>query len=108
MMKNSNQNLKEIEKLLEGVYFDLYSLTETNFSENFESAKVKMREAKSIASQKSSKFQNFETNSKIRHLAKLISENYDNIVKVWAERLKMVQKEIELNQNQKKITLYSR
>jgi hypothetical protein len=41
-------------------------------------------------------------------MAKLISEKYDNVTKDWANKLKLVQKEIELSQNQKKITIYNR
>ena len=51
---------------------------------------------------------NFKQSEKIVQLAKLIPEKYDNVIKDWADRLKTVQKEIELVQNQKKITIYNR
>jgi hypothetical protein len=41
-------------------------------------------------------------------LAKLIPEKFDNVIKDWADKLKVVQKEMELIQNQKKITIYNR
>ncbi|MDP2365972.1 MAG: hypothetical protein Q8M94_19645, partial [Ignavibacteria bacterium] len=54
------------------------------------------------------KFVSFSSSKKIIQMAKLISDKYDNIVKDWADRLKTVKKEIELTQNQKKITIYNR
>jgi hypothetical protein len=54
------------------------------------------------------KTKDFDPSKKIIQLAKQISEKYDNVIKDWADRLKTVQKEIELTQNRRKITIYNR
>ena len=97
-----------IEKLLDEVFEDISMLTEENFDQKFISAKHKMKSAMEIKAQNNSKFAIFESSKKIMQMAKLISDKYDNIIKDWADRLKSVQKEIELTQNQKKITIYKR
>ena len=98
----------KIENILDEVYKDLTELTEENFNQKFQSAKLKMEFARKLKIENHSKFHNFQPSKKIIQMAKLISKKYDNVVKDWAEKLKMVQKEIELSQNQKKISIYSR
>ena len=104
----TSEKVKRVENLLDEVFEDLSSLTEENFDQIFKSAKSKMELAKKVKLENSTKFESFKASKKIVHMAKLISEKYDNIVKDWADRLKTVQKEIELTQNQKKITIYNR
>ena len=67
-----------------------------------------MQSAIEIKTQNNSKFAIFQPSKKIIQMAKLITEKYDNVTKDWANKLKLVQKEIELSQNQKKITIYNR
>lgn len=98
----------KIENILDEVYKDLTELTEENFNQNFIAAKQKMQSAIDIKAQNNSKFEVFKPSKKIIQMAKLISEKYDNVTKDWANKLKLVQKEIELSQNQKKITIYNR
>lgn len=97
-----------IENLLEEVLVNLSELTEANFDEKFLMASSKMEKMKEIKFQNTTKTNDFSASKKNIHLAKLISDKYDNIVKDWADKLKTVQKEIELTQNQKKITIYNR
>ena len=98
----------KIENILDEVYKDLTELTEENFNQKFQSTKLKMEFARKLKIENQSKFHNFQPSKKIIQMAKHISKKYDNVVKDWAEKLKMVQKEIELSQNQKKISIYSR
>ena len=98
----------KIENILDEVYKDLTELTEENFNQKFQSTKLKMEFARKLKIENQSKFHNFKPSKKIIQMAKHISEKYDNVVKDWAEKLKMVQKEIELSQNQKKISIYNR
>jgi hypothetical protein len=100
--------VQKVEKLLDEVYKDLSELTEENFTEKFPSANKKMELVREIKSKNSLKLNLFRSSKKIIQLAKLISEKYDNVTKEWACKLKLVQKEIELSQNQKKITIYNR
>lgn len=98
----------KVENLLDEVFNDLSELTEENFDQKFTSAKRKMQSAIEIKAQNKSKIAIFQPSKKITHMAKLISEKYDNVTKDWANKLKLVQKEIEQSQNQKKITIYNR
>lgn len=111
-MMQTNQQISskavKIENLLDEVYKDLAELTEENFNQKFISAKLKMQKAMEIKSQNSSKLGFFTPSKKIVQMVKLISEKYDNVTKDWANKLKLVQKEIELSQNQKKMTIYNR
>lgn len=111
-MMQTNQQISskavKIENLLDEVYKDLAELTEDNFNQKFTSAKLKMLNAMELKSQNSSKSGFFTPSKKIVQMAKLISEKYDNVTKDWANKLKLVQKEIELSQNQKKMTIYNR
>ena len=100
--------VEKVENLLDEVFEDLSVLTEENFDEKFLSANKKMQLVKEIKSKNSSKLNLFRSSKKVIQLAKLISEKYDNVTKDWANKLKRVQKEIELSQNQKKITIYNR
>ena len=100
--------VKKIEDLLEGVLCDLDSLTEENFDRVLSSAKSKMAEIEQKRLENKGKSTDLTESKKIVQLAKLIPEKYDNVIKDWADRLKTVQKEIELVQNQKKITIYNR
>ena len=104
----TSEKIKKIENLLDGVFEDLSSLSEDNFNQKFLSAKSKMDLVKKIKVENSSKIVSFRPSKKITQMAKLISEKYDNVVKDWANKLKLVQKEIELTQNQKKISIYNR
>lgn len=108
MNHQENNKLAKIENILDEVYKDLNELNEENFDVKFQSAKAKMELAKREKVENFAKFNSFVPSNKIVHMAKLISDKYDNVVKEWAEKLKMVQKEIELTQNQKKISIYSR
>lgn len=105
---NQYNQIEKVEKLLSEVFEDLSTLTEENFDEKFASAKQKMKAATEIKLQNGSKINNFRPSKKIVQMAKHISDKYDNVTKEWANKLKVVQKEIELNQNQKKITIYNR
>jgi len=110
-MKFENQTsekVKKIENLLDEVFEDLSNLSEQNFDQKFQLAKSKMELARKIKIENNPKFENFKPSKKIVHMAKLISEKYDNVIKDWADKLKTVQKDIELIQNQKKITIYNR
>ena len=100
--------VEKVENLLDEVFEDLSVLTEENFDEKFLSANKKMQLVREIKSKNSSKLNLFRSSKKVIQLAKLISEKYDNVTKDWANKLKQVQKEIELSQNQKKITIYNR
>jgi hypothetical protein len=100
--------VEKVENLLDEVFEDLSVLTEENFDEKFPSAHKKMQLIREIKSKNRSKLNLFRSSKKVIQLAKLISERYDNITKDWANKLKLVQKEIELSQNQKKITIYNR
>ena len=100
--------VEKVENLLDEVFEDLSVLTEENFDEKFLSANKKMQLVREIKSKNSSKLNLFRSSKKVIQLAKLISEKYDNVTKDWANKLKRVQKEIELSQNQKKITIYNR
>lgn len=104
----NSENLKKIEDLLEGVLEDLNELTSDNFDNKFLSAKSKMELVRLEKVRNWGKFSKFEPSKKIVQLAKLIPERYDNVIKDWAQQLKLVQKEIELTRNQKKITIYNR
>lgn len=104
----NTEKIKKIENLLEKVLEDLTNLTEENFDQKFQSAKSTMVEIKREKVQNGGKFNVFKVSNKIVQLTKLITEKYDNVIKDWAERLKLVQKEIELTRNQKKITIYNR
>ena len=111
MMQNTQKissKTARIESLLEEVYHYLIELTEENFKEKFPAASVKMELVRQIKYENSVNWHNIQASKKIVQLAKLISDKYDNIIKDWADRLKVVQKEIELTQNQKKITIYNR
>ena len=100
--------VEKVENLLDEVFEDLSLLTEENFDEKFPSANKKMQLVREIKFKNSSKLDLFRSSKKVIQLAKLISEKYDNVTKDWANKLKQVQKEIELSQNQKKITIYNR
>jgi type VII secretion effector (TIGR04197 family) len=104
----TSEKNKRIENLLDGVFEDLSDLTEENFDQKFQSAKSKMELAGKVKVENSSKLTSFKPSKKVIQMAKLISEKYDNVIKDWADKLKVVQKEIELTQNQKKITIYNR
>ena len=104
----NSDNIKKIEELLEGVLEDLNELTSDNFDNKFHSAKSKMELVRLEKVRNWGKFSKFEPSKKIVQLAKLIPERYDNVIKDWAQQLKLVQKEIELTRNQKKITIYNR
>lgn len=106
--QNTFGNIAKVELLLEEVYQALSELDEENFNVNFTSAKQKMQSIIKIKDQNSLKTNNFRLSEKNIQMAKLISEKFDNVTKDWAEKLKMVQKEIELIQNQKKIIIYNR
>lgn len=106
-VQNSDK-LRKIEDLLEGVMNALTNLTEENFDSKFFSAKSKMEQVRLEKVRNWGKFSKFEPSKKIVQLAKLIPERYDNVIKDWANKLKLVQKEIELTKNQKKITIYNR
>ncbi len=105
---NAHSPEKIVENLLDECYQALMDLNEENFDEKFQSAKLKMQNANQIKLQNSTKTNKFKPSKKIMQMAKLISEKYDNVTKDWVNRLKLVQKEIELTQNQKKITIYNR
>jgi hypothetical protein len=107
-ISSTNSPVEKIENLLDEVFEDLSGLTEENFDEKFPSAKKKMQLVNEIKIKNGSKLDLFRSSKKIIQLAKLIAEKYDNVTKDWANKLKLVQKEIELSQNQKKITIYSR
>lgn len=100
--------VEKIEDLLDEVFEDLSCLDEHNFTEKFASATQKMNSVRDITSKKGLKTNDFKPSRKIIQMAKLISEKYDNLIQDWADKLKVVQKEIELTQNQKKITIYNR
>jgi hypothetical protein len=106
--QQTSSGVTKIENLLDEVYKDLSELTEENFDQRFQSAKSKMDSVRRVKVENSSKFISFKQSKKIVQMAKLISEKYDNVTKDWANKLKLVQKEIELSQNQKKITIYNR
>lgn len=105
---NALNEVKKIEVLLEDVLCDLDNLTEENFDSLIKSAKSKMAQIQQKKLENLGKSIDFTKSEKIIQLAKLIPEKYDNVIKNWADRLKKVQKEIELVQNQKKITIYNR
>jgi len=110
-MKNIQSTLNEvkiIENLLEEVLCDLESLTEENFDSVLKSAKAKMSEVEQKGLENKVKSNDFKQSEKIVQLAKLIPEKFDNVIKDWADKLKVVQKEMEFIQNQKKITIYNR
>ncbi|GIK22550.1 MAG: hypothetical protein PHY57_02775 [Ignavibacterium sp.] len=110
-MKNIQSTLNEvkiIENLLEEVLCDLESLTEENFDSVLKSAKAKMSEVEQKRLENKVKSNDFKQSEKIVQLAKLIPEKFDNVIKDWADKLKVVQKEMEFIQNQKKITIYNR
>lgn len=110
-MKNIQSTLNEvkiIENLLEEVLCDLESLTEENFDSVLKSAEAKMAEVEQKRLENKVKSNDFKQSEKIVQLAKLIPEKFDNVIKDWADKLKVVQKEMEFIQNQKKITIYNR
>ncbi|HOJ06307.1 MAG: hypothetical protein HND40_12025 [Ignavibacteriota bacterium] len=110
-MKNIQSTLNEvkiIENLLEEVLCELESLTEENFDSVLKSAKAKMAEIEQKRLENKVKSNDFKQSEKIVQLAKLIPEKFDNVIKDWADKLKVVQKEMEFIQNQKKITIYNR
>lgn len=110
-MKNIQSTLNEvkiIENLLEEVLCELESLTEENFDSVLKSAKAKMAEVEQKRLENKVKSNDFKQSEKIVQLAKLIPEKFDNVIKDWADKLKVVQKEMEFIQNQKKITIYNR
>jgi hypothetical protein len=106
--QNPFSNIGKVELLLEEVYQALSELDEENFDVNFPFAKQKMESVIKIKKQNSLKTNNFKLSKKNIQMAKLISEKFDNVTKDWTDKLKMVQKEIELIQNQKKIIIYNR
>lgn len=111
MMQTNQQTTSKatkIENILDEVYKDLTELNEENFNQKFQSAKSKMESIRKEKVENFSKFISFRPSKKTVQMAKLISEKYDNITIDWASKLKLVQKEIELSQNQKKITIYNR
>jgi len=106
--QQTSSEITKIENLLDEVYKDISELTEENFDQRIQSAISKMESIRRVKVENSSKFISFKPSKKIGQMAKLISEKYDNVTKDWARKLKLVQKEIELSQNQKKITIYNR
>ncbi len=106
--QNSFGKIGKVELLLEEIYQALSGLNEENFDVNFPSAKLKMQSIIKIKDQNSLKTNNFKLSKKNIQMAKLISEKFDNVTKDWTDKLKTVQKEIELIQNQKKIIIYNR
>ncbi len=111
MMQNTQKKYSKttnVESLLEEVYNYLTELTEENFQEKFPAASAKMELVRQIKHENSVNWHNIQASKKIVQMTKLISDKYDNVIKDWADRLKVVQKEIELTQNQKKITIYNR
>jgi hypothetical protein len=100
--------VEKVENLLDEIFKDLSVLTEENFDEKFLSASHKMQAVREIKAKNSSKLNLFRSSKKVIQMVKLISERYDNVIRNWTDKLKLVQKEIELSQNQKKITIYSR
>lgn len=106
--QQTSGKVTKIENLLDEVYKDLSELSEENFDQKFTSAKIKMQYVIEIKAQNNSKFAIFKPSKKIIQMAKLISEKFDYVTKDWANKLKLVQKEIELSQNQKKMTIYNR
>ncbi len=103
-----SNNLLKIENLLEECHKALLELSEENFDEKINTAKYKLQAANELKLQNRAKTNNFKPTKRIIQMAKQISETYDNVTKEWAKRLKLVQKEIEQSQNQKKITIYNR
>ncbi len=104
----TSDNIKKIEDLLDKVFENLSEISEDNFDQKLQDAKSKMELAIEIKDENYSKTEDFKPSKKIIDKAKLISDKYDNVIKDWANKLKTVQKEIELAQNQKKITIYNR
>ena len=104
----NTEKIKKIENLLEKVLDDLTNLTEENFNQKFQSAKSAIIDIKRERAQNWGKFNSFKPSNKIVQLAKLIPAKYDNVTKDWADKLNLVQKEIELSQNRKKISIYNR
>lgn len=104
----NSDKINKIENILEKILEELNNITEENFDQNFNSAKTQLNALKREKEQNWGKFHNFQPSKKIIQLAKLISVKYDNVIKDWANKLKLVQKEIELSQNQKKISMYNR
>lgn len=98
----------EIVKLLESALSDLSDLTVENFDYKLALAKSKIEKIKREKLKNPEKFKEFQSSKKIMDLTKLISEKFDNILAEWKKKVYLIQKEIEISQNQKKISIYKR
>lgn len=100
----------QIETLLSEVYSELQSLNELNFSKDFNRIVTKLNFARKLQNDLNlqGKIELSVKNEKIKALAQLISQKYDNLVNDWKQKVQEAKRELELLQNQKKLTSYIR
>ncbi len=100
----------QIETLLSEVYSELQSLNELNFSKDFNRIVTKLNFARKLQNDLNlqGKIELSVKNEKIKALAQLISKKYDNLVNDWKQKVQEAKRELELLQNQKKLTSYIR
>lgn len=100
--------IDEIVKLLEGALSDLSDLTVENFDDKFASAKSKIEIIREKRFKNPEKFEEIRNTKKILDLTKLISNKFDYVLAEWKNKMYHIQKEIEISQNQKRISIYKR
>lgn len=100
--------IDEIVKLLEGALSDLSDLTVENFDDKFASAKSKIEIIREKRLKNPEKFEEIRNSKKILDLTKLISNKFDYVLAEWKNKVYHIQKEIEISQNQKRISIYRR
>lgn len=98
----------QIETLLNEAYTELQSLNELNFSKDFHRIVTKLNFARKLQNDLNlqRKLRVSLKNEKILAIAKLISQKYDNLVSEWKQKVEEARRELELLQNQKKLTSY--
>lgn len=96
---------------LENILISLKSIDENNFELNFYPLKNRMIQLKEeIIHLEKSQFleQNPEIKEKIDYTSKLISEEYDNKLKIWTKKLSRISEMLISSSNKKKILSYMR
>lgn len=96
---------------LENILISLKSIDENNFELNFYPLKNRMIQLKEeiIQLEKSQYFeQNPKIKEKIDNASKLISEEYDNKLKIWKKKLSQISEMLVSSSNKKKILSYMR
>ena len=106
--KSKRDLITDIESHLVDALKALLLLNEENFSDNFNFAKINISYVRNLNKKFAEKYADIGTVEKITTLTKQISGIYDDIVRMWQNKVNIVESELETIQNQKKIANYNR